>query len=372
MKTFSPGLTRLSIDRWRGLANRWIYRKTFSAADRLKLYEELAFLLSNRQRLNVALENMLTSALDGGLDAARSAVWLQDILDGLNHGLPLDQAMAGWIPRQECAIISAGVQDGKMVEALGRASTVVRGISEMKSSVYSQLAYPVILLSVVTGLLNMIHAHFLPPLERMMPREEWTGALWWLGISAEVVAEQGIWLGMLTLLFVAWIIWSLPNVTGRPRKVMDTFMPWSLYRDFQGVVFLLNIAALLGANVKTLDALNKLAQHASPWLLERLNAIRRRVNAGEHLGLAMRNAGYNFPSREAINKLALLTSGQNSDNSQLVIDNFARYMLKNTIAAMKRRIGRLSLACFGLCGMYMIMLLLVIQELNDLAETIGQ
>lgn len=196
--------------------------------------------------------------------------------------------------------------------------------------------------------------------------------MWWLGLSADVVAKQGIWLGLFFLLFCGWTVWSLPNVGGRPRRILDYLIPWSLYRDFQGVVFLLNVAALLGANVKTLDALNKLATHASPYMLERLNAIRRRVNAGDHLGLAMRNSGYNFPSRETINKLVLLTAGQNSDNSQILIERYAMYMLKTTIKSMKRRVIRVSLACFGLIGAYMGMLLAVIQQLNDLADHIGR
>lgn len=353
-------------------ANRWVYQRSFSTSDRLKLYEELAFLIGNNLRLNVAVENMLLTARNGGAQAARATIWLEDILNGLNHGLSLDLALANWVPRQECAIISAGVQDGKLVEALGRASTVVSGIAEMKSSVMSQLAYPAVLLSVVTGLLLMIHNYFLPPLERMFPRDSWEGGMWWLGLSADLIAQEGVYLAALIILFSAWTVWSLPNVTGKPRRIMDHLVPWSLYRDFQGVVFLLNISALLGANVTTLNSLNKLALHASPWLQERLNAIRRRVNAGDHLGLALNNAGYSFPSREAINKLVLLTSGQNSDNCQEVIDRYAHYMLKGTIISMKKRIQRLSMACFALCGLYMGLLLIVIQDLNSLAEQIGQ
>ena len=379
LNSFMAGLSDLSsspvisnLNARRKACNRWIYSKTFSTADRLKLYEELAFLLSNNQRLNVALENMLSTALSGGPSAARAAVWLEDILESLNNGLPLDQALSEWVPRGECAIISSGLQDGNLPQALERASTVVRGIAEMKSSVFSVLAYPFFQLAVVIGLLKMIHDYFMPPMTRMFPREDWSGAMWWLGLSADVVAKQGIWLGLFFLLFCGWTVWSLPNVGGRPRRILDYLIPWSLYRDFQGVVFLLNVAALLGANVKTLDALNKLATHASPYMLERLNAIRRRVNAGDHLGLAMRTSGYNFPSRETINKLVLLTAGQNSDNSQILIERYAMYMLKTTIKSMKRRVIRVSLACFGLIGAYMGMLLAVIQQLNDLADHIGR
>jgi type II secretory pathway component PulF len=360
------------IQQWRHDATRWLYRHTFSTRDRLKLYEELAFLLENNQRLSVALENMRDTALSGGRVSAREAVWLNDILSGTRNGLSLDQALSGWVPRQECALISAGVHDSRLVGALKRAADVVRGIDDMKSAVFGQLAYPFVLVGVIVAIMIMIHRYFLPPLIHLFPEDTWDGAMWWLGSSANLVAEQGVFLALLAAMTLAWMVWSLPNVTGRPRRWMDRVMPWSLYQDFQGVVFLLNISALLNAGVPVLEALNKMAEHASPWLAERLNAIRRRVNDGDHLGLALRRAGYRFPSVDAVNKLALLTSEANSDNSQVIMERYAWYMLKSAITRMKKRINTVSGLLFAVCGSYMILMLLVIQQLNDMASQIGQ
>lgn len=361
-----------SIDDYRYQASRWLYRHTFSTKDRLKLYEELAFLLENNQRLGVALESMRDTALSGGRLSSREAIWLNDFIKAIQNGLSLDQALSGWVPRQECAIISAGVHDSQLVAALKRAADVVRGIDEMKSTVYGQMTYPFVLIGVIVTIMLMIHRYFLPPLTRLFPRESWEGSIWWLGSSSELVAEQGIILGIAAFLILSWIVWSLPNVTGKPRKWMDRVMPWSLYKDFQGVVFLLNISALLNAGVPVLEALNRMAEHASPWLKERLNAIRRRVNDGDHLGLALRKTGYHFPSRDAVNKLALLTSEANSDKSQVVMERYAWHMLKNTVKVMKKRINTLSGLLFAVCGGYMVLMLLVIQQLNDMANQIGQ
>lgn len=352
--------------------SRWLYRHSFSTRDRLKLYEELAFLLENNQRLGVALESMRDTAVSGGRVSAREAIWLDDFLQATRNGLSLDQALADWVPRQECAIISAGVQDSHLVAALKRAADVVRGISEMKSTVFGQLTYPFVLVGVIVVIMLMIYRYFLPPLTHLFPRENWEGAIWWLGNSAALVAEKGVLLALVGALALGWTIWSLPNVTGRVRRIMDRLMPWSLYKDFQGVVFLLNIAALLNAGVPLLEALNRMAEHASPWLKERLNAIRRRVNDGDHLGLALRKTGYGFPSRDAVNKLALLTSESNSDNSQVIMERYAWHMLKTTVSTMKKRINLVSGLLFAVCGGYMALMLLVIQQLNDMAGQIGQ
>ncbi|WP_232830253.1 type II secretion system F family protein [Pectobacterium parmentieri] len=198
----------------------------------------------------MALENMLSTALSGGLSAARAAVWLEDILESLNNGLPLDQALVEWVPRGECAIISSGLQDGNLSQALERASTIVNGIEDMKSSVFSVLAYPFFQLAIVTGMLKMIHDYFLPPMTRMFPREDWSGSMWLLGISADVVAKHGIWLGIFFLLFCGWTVWSLPNVGGRPRRILDYIIPWSLYRTFRASCFYLMWLLCSGQTLK--------------------------------------------------------------------------------------------------------------------------
>jgi len=118
-----------------------------------------------------------------------------------------------------------------------------------------------------------------------------------------------------------------------------------------------------------LDALDILARNASPWLLERLNAARRLVRQGQHLGLALRNTGHHFPSKHCVNKLMLLTDG---DNAESIIENYANHWLKNTIKTIKQHTARLSTALFLLVSGYMLLLVQVIQQLNQLAGQIGQ
>ncbi|MCM5085059.1 type II secretion system F family protein, partial [Escherichia coli] len=93
---------------------------------------------------------------------------------------------------------------------------------------------------------------------------------------------------------------SLPNWKSPDsvRTFADKIMPWSIYQDIQGATFLLNMAALLKAKMTTLNSLNILQEFASPWLSTRLDSIIYRVRQGDHLGLALRQCGYQFPSRE--------------------------------------------------------------------------
>ncbi|CNI31608.1 MULTISPECIES: type II secretion system F family protein [Yersinia] len=350
-------------------ARRWLYRHTFSTRDRLSLYEDLAFLLDNNRTLEVAITNMRDSATDFGKRSSPSAVWLNDCLKALSNGQSLDVALGDWIPRQEAAIISAGVLDGHIADALRRAMTVVQGIDEMKSSIYSTLGYPLALIATVIGIMNMVSEHFIPQLAKIIPRTTWEGGIWWLGATSDFVVNQGVLLSLSVALLTAWITWSFNNMTGKTRRGLDYLIPWSIYKDFQGVAFLLNIAALLRADVKTLDALDILSRNASPWLLERLNAARRLVRQGQHLGLALRNTGYHFPSKDCVNKLVLLTDG---DNAAGIIENYAKHWMITTIKLIKRRATRLSIVLFLVVSGYMFLLVQVIQQLNSMAAQMGQ
>lgn len=362
-------LYRKSLASYLLAATRWLYQYTFSTGDRLALYEDLAFLLDNNRTLEVALTHMRDAATDFGRCRSPSAVWLNDCLQAISNGQSLDVALANWIPRQEAAIISAGVMEGRVSEALRRAMTVVQGVDEMKSSVLGTLGYPMALIGTVMGIMLLVSQHFIPQLAKIVPRDTWQGGIWWLGTTSDFVVNHGILLSLIVMLATAWIIWSFSHLTGRCRRGLDWLIPWSVYKDFQGVAFLLNMAALLRAGVKTLDALDILARNASPWLLERLNAARRLVRQGQHLGLALRNTGYHFPSKPCVNKLMLLTDG---DNAERIIENYANHWLKNTIKTIKRRTARLSTALFLLVSGYMLLLVQVIQQLNQLAGQVGQ
>lgn len=359
----------LRLSCYRQTATRWLYRHTFSTRDRLALYEDLAFLLDNNRTLEVALTSMRNSATDFGKQSSPSSVWLNDCLKAIRNGQSLDVALADWIPAQEAAIISAGVMDGRLSEALRRAMAVVQGIDEMKSSVFSTLGYPLVLISTVIGIMVLVSKHFIPQLAKIIPRETWEGGIGWLGVTSDFVVLNGMLLSLMAAVLVAWTTWSLNNLTGRVRRWLDHLVPWSVYKDFQGVAFLLNISALLRADVKTLDALDILSRNASPWLLERLNAARRLVRQGQHLGLALRNSGYQFPSKDSVNKLVLLTDG---DNAEIIIENYARHWLIRAVKIIKRRTTRLSGALFLIVSSYMFLLVQVIQQLHDMAGQMGR
>ena len=345
--------------------NRWMARRTFNTTERRLLYEDLAFLLSNNQKLSTALTTMHSVATDFGQQRENAtALCLSDCLHALQSGRSLDVGLSDWVPVSEIALIGAGVTDGDLAGALRRAVEVVKSTAGMKSDCLTALMYPVFLLATMFFMMVLCVQEFIPKLARIAPRESWDGVLWWFATLSEFFVHNGPLLLTLTAAVSIWTLWSLPNFTGPARQWLDRLMPWSIYRELSGVSFLMNLSALMRASLKTLDTLDILARYSSPWLLERIEATRREVNSGAHLGLALKNTQLDFPSRECVNRLVLLTQG---DNAESVIDAFARDWLVKTQERVRRQLARLRTVCFGLVGGYLFLVLYAGQQITALA-----
>lgn len=350
-------------------ANRWLYRHSFSANDRIEFYEMLAFLLDNEKPLRKALSDMRDVATDFGRKKHPSAVLLTDCIHALDDGESIEVALLDWVPIQEATLIGAGVLEGNIAESLRRASRIVAGKGKMLGAIKGAVMYPSVLIIIVIAMMYMVNAKFIPQLEKMVPREKWEGAIWWLGNLSQGVIENGVLFIILAVLIGGLIYWSLENYTGNLRRFIDSTTPWSLYRIFQGVTFLLNISALLRVNIQTLNALDIINENASPWLQQRVRETQIYIRQGQHLGKALKSTGYNFPSKECVNQMMLLTEGDGAEN---ILEGYANRWLQQAIKDVKKKALRLTIFCFVLVFSYMATLLLAISQINSLVDSLGR
>ncbi|UWS33247.1 type II secretion system F family protein [Erwinia pyrifoliae] len=358
---FIPECQQIKLRAKRDLASRWLAMKTFSVEDRLALYEDLAFLLENNLKTEDALQSMIASQRN---KYSAQALCLQEMLKALKQGSSPDRGLEGWVPLQEMILIQAGNQDGDLASAFKRAMKIARANGEMRSACYSSLSYPFLLFISSLVMMYMVESRFLPRLASLVPAEQWTGALWWLSTISAMLINHLVIIGAVLFSLTIGIYWSLPNLTGESRRrVLDMLLPWSLYRDIQGIAFLLNFTALMRAQIKTQDALLLFSRQASPWLFERLTASLMQIRQGKQLGHAFRDSGYMFPSPQAIDRLILLSSG---DRSERIIENYGYYWLEKTVVRIKRMASRLSYTALGINASYMALILLSTQDLNGL------
>ncbi|EBW7589778.1 general secretion pathway protein GspF [Salmonella enterica subsp. salamae serovar Sofia] len=352
-------LTPVSIG-W-SRAEVWLGRKTFNTGDRLMIYEDLAFLLDNNVKLEDAVKGMMENRREGTLRPRASVYCLQEVALALKQGKPLDVGLRRWIPRNEAAIIQSGVKEKRLADSLRRAIYLVLAVRDIRSTLLERLIQPMVLFFSLVALACMMSWNFLPQLETLKPRDQWQGSLVWMSVISDAFGQHlSLWV-IGTLFIFAWVYWSFGNLTSRARRFLDTLPPWSVYREIQGATFLLNFAALSRAQVKNEDALSQLSLHGSPWLRQRLNAANRLMKSGNSLGQSLAESGYLFPSRDAINRLKLLTQG---DGGEAIIDSFARNQLERTLAGIKSLAGWLNLVIYALSGLYMALVAFSTQNLS--------
>ncbi|RQM37905.1 type II secretion system F family protein [Erwinia psidii] len=359
---FRP-LREMSLPEW--LRYRMV-RATFSGQYRQPFYETLRFLLENRKALKVALTMIGDVHTDFGRRWHPFSELIQDCLEGIGDNRPgrsLQDVLAVWAPNEEAALISAGIETGNIPRALLQADKLIVARRRIIGQIIFAAVWPGALALLSAGLFSVNNLALVPTLSKISDPERWTGALGVMNSVAHWTRDWGILAagGGVAMLLLAF--WSLPRWCGRLRIVADFLLPWSVYKDLQGAVFLMNVGALLGAGVPELKTLQTLNGFATPWLRERIEAAMDCMRDGNSLGLALRNSGYDFPSREAVNYLSLLDNG---DGAAELTGNYADRWLEQALMRVARRANVTRFFSLVLIMSFFLLILLMVMQIQDM------
>ena len=287
---------------------------------RLKIYYKLAALLRNKFTLMDALDRIWNIESDDGKHASRSmaiaiAWWLRE----LEKGLPFSNAIDGWAPMREKLMLSVG-DVSKLEKALVNVIKVSEGSNRIIRPILSALTYPIFMLGLSILIIVAVGIYMVPPLL------EFAGDTRWTGNAASLVAVSDFaryywWTLPLALSIAMLAIYiSFANLTGRIRITLDKFPPWSLYRMFIGVSWLMSLAALVESGTPIAKALQALRANSSPYLKERIDKTLSYMKNGDNLGTALKRGGFGFPEPELIGDLEIYSE----------LDNFEETL--NTVA----------------------------------------
>ena len=360
---------RFTPDRDMSAAEKLRYRlvrATFTGQYRQPFYETLRFLLENRKQLKEALIMIGEVHTDFGRRWHPYHELVQDCLEGVNDNRPgraLQDVLAVWAPYEEAALISAGMETGNIPGALMQADKLIVARRRILGQVIFASVFPVVLILLGTGLLLANNLALVPTMSKISDPVGWTGALGLMNSVAIWTGQWGLTAAGVAAGLTVWAFWSLPRWTGRLRRFADYLMPWSVYKDLQGAVFLMNIGALLGAGVQELKSLEILNGFSPPWLQERIEGAMECMSEGDSLGRALRNSGYDFPSREAVNYLSLLDKGSSAAS---LITNYADRWLEQALARVARRANVTKLFSLVLIMSFFLLILLMVMQIQDM------
>lgn len=350
---------------------RQLARRFFSAGYRLRFYRILALQMKNGVQLLAALEQISNMYTDFGrrqhgfgylVDDCRAA--LSDNSD--EHSL--EHALARWVPAEEAALISAGMFSGRLPEALAQAEILIDCRRRIRNAVLRMSIYPAGCVAMLAGTLLVIQEKLIPTLAGMSEPETWTGALGdsttRCGFSSSTAwcqgdLSRGCGMGYVV---TATLATSGPQAPGRQTRALGGLQRYS------GGDFSYQHRSTAEFRGKTLDALQVMHRFASPWLAVRLDAVMMEVEEGASFGVALRDCGYNFPSKEAVNYLSMVSG----DGAAQMITRFGQEWLEETVERVNRR--GIAVMLFSMVMLFALLAVVVmaVMEVTSMTESMGQ
>lgn len=333
---------------------------------RIGFYEGFQNLVENGLSVNDALKELHKVWSDDGksLDAPLAIV-TRDLLVQLSNGTPLSRALSRWVPYEEASLIAAGEQAARLVEACDDVVRVIIAKQQIIGAVATAVVYPAFLCIPLSFLLWIVSVKMVPAMARISPPDSWSGASYVLYQLASFITDFGIGMIFLLVALAAVFVMSLPRWTGSVRMVFDRGPFYSTYRMIHGSTFLLNLAVMMRANIPLYQALEMLGEYSNAWLRERISGALYGIRMGSNLGVALENAGHNFPDKKAIQFIRILAAREGFSHS---INRYAERWLTASIKRIQF-IARLSLTTMIiLIGCVMGLVVLGTQDMQNNLE----
>ncbi len=319
----------------------------FSNKVRLKIYRKIASLMKNRFSLMDALDMLHDGASNGGKNpgeplAIAIAAWGK----ALNNGKTFSDALKGWAPARERLMLSVGdVSD--LESALLNLIKVTEGSTKMIRPIIGAIAYPSFLMMMSVLIIYAIGVYMVPPMIDAAPNVVWHGMARDLVNLSDWIKNNWLIAFLSLPVIMAVIYFTIGIWTGKIRAYFDCIPPWSLYKVFTGISWLLALSALVKGGTPVSTAMRALRRDASRYLRERIDKTLVFINNGDNLGQALAKTGLNFPDKEIIGDLKIYSE---LDNFEEALDNLANDWLEESVYMIEEKAGILNMVALLAIG----------------------
>lgn len=305
-----------------------------STERRMMVYSKLQSLLKNHFSVMDALDRLYQTASREGRDPEDAfAIAILEWIKMIKNGESFSVAVKGWVPLTEVLTLSVG-DVANLEIALENTIKAVDGVTKMKAPVVSAVSYPMVLLVMVSFLIYGVGAYMVPPMVDAVPGIKWRGtAKSLVDLSAFVQAHPILLFSFFPILTVI-VVLTFPRWKGKGRVFFDSIPPWSIYRIFIGVSWLLSLSALVRAGTPVSRAMQNLKEDATPYLRHRISAALFYINNGENLGDALDLTGLRFPDEEIIGDLKIYAE---LDNFSEALSNLSTQWLEGSVKMIEAR-----------------------------------
>ncbi len=334
--------------------------------NRLKIYYKLAALLRNRFTLMDALDRIwMIESKDGANPDEPMAIAVAAWLKELEKGLPFSSAIEGWAPMREKLMLSVG-DVSKLEKALTNVIKVSEGSNRIIQPLLNAVTYPIMMIMLSLVIIVGVGIYMVPPLLEFAKNAQWTGTAKSL-VALSKFVEVYWWTFPLVLLAIVAIIYiSFSQFTGPLRVSFDKFPPWSLYRMFSGVSWLMSLAALVESGTPIARSMQNLRQNANPYLRERIDKALMYIKNGDNLGTSLKKSNMHFPEDELIGDLEIYSE---LDNFEDALNGVATEYLESSIENIKKQAGILNSVALMIVSLVIAWVLLGVFDMQNQVQS---
>lgn len=348
--------------------SRWLAKYTFRYSC-ISFYDDLSAMLNDGINIKRALSFLIDVETNFGKKKGTSCIYYVccECMNELTRTGSISTALKKYVRDDEYQLITNGEISGDLAGGLVQASKIVKSRSEMIMTLITSMIYPSLLIIGCLANMYMVYRNIMPIFRSVAPEERWTTSMRILTDISGFFINNGFYLSAFCILLFFVIRFSLPRYTGPGRQYLDYIPPWSLYKIFNGVSYLFNMAAMLNIDIPVAKALEGLEEKSNKnnWLQERIKEIRRYVLLGQSLAMAMKNCGYDFPSEQCINKLLL--HSEKSDNAQMMSE-YADKWLEEAKGKVKKTGVIITVLSVLMVFAFVVMMLSSIYSISDILQ----
>lgn len=261
-------------------------KRKFGPKHRLSIYQKLSAFLSNGVDIDNAMKQMSDGYRHYNKKDFRSVI-IDEWRESMAVGTSFSNALAMWAPAGEVMLIKSGERSGDLPGAMVNACVATDAGNRMKSTIIASTSYPGVLLALLFVMLYMFAVSAIPPLVESKDPATWPTVSKGLYYMSYFV--QHYW--MVSIAFVgiaAMIVGStLSRWVGKARDFIEILPPYSIYKSYQGSVFLVSLAAMMKTGVPVWNALDELKELSSPYMKRHIEMMQNRLLNGVAIGAAL-------------------------------------------------------------------------------------
>ncbi|KAK3286601.1 hypothetical protein CYMTET_5827 [Cymbomonas tetramitiformis] len=335
----------------------------------MRLYRYLQTYIGNELRETDALAQVYnlivkTSALKSWDPLA---VFTAQALYSLTQtGGTLSTFMATWAPQNEASILAAGQETGLGPALLDKLIHHSERLTIVNSAVRQAFASLAAGLGLSFLALYWIGTEIFPGIIRSIKTDTFYGYAGQLKAMSDYMVEYGLVTGLGLLLFILLIVYSLPNLVGRARSVLDRLPPWSIYRDLNAATFLVGLATLVQNGVNEQQALVTLNRHAQPYLRDKISHL---IKLNDR-ALPDRLASFSppWPNLVTVLDLSVFMTAKRPDEG---IEICSEKLLQDLEERMKRITSLVSLSTMGFIALLSFWMYAAVNDISKSVQTTG-